>query len=541
MVLRFTYPILLFCIVLLTYAPGDAVKDLEEKYSWIYFHKNVNDQFEETKSPDQPSSKIIKDHNMEQHHGHNHVESAEYAPGDAVKDLEEKYSWIYFHKNVNDQFEETKSPDQPSSKIKKDHNMEQHHGHNHVESAEYAPGDAVKDLEEKYSWIYFHKNVNDQFEETKSPDQPSSKIKKDHNMEQHHGHNHVESAEYAPGDAVKDLEEKSSWIYFHKNVNEQFEETKSPDQPSSKIMKDHNMEQHHGHNHAENAEYAPGDAVKDLEEKYSWIYFHKNVNDQFEETKSPGQPSSKIMKDHNMEQHHGHNHAESAEIGLFTIDELRGFYVGKKLPLFFPIKDHSLYPPFLPKEVADTIPFSSSQAPTILQLFSVSPDFPKGKVVRETLRKCELEAAQGETKICATSLESLLGFLRKAFEPEVDFKFITTSHPTITTPTLQNYTVLEPPREIQSAKKVACHPLPYLYAIYFCHFDASETKAFKLSLVGDSGDKVDAVVVCHMDTSGWSSDHISFRMLGIKQGNSICHVFAEGNMVWIQPSPIAAM
>ncbi|XWS54620.1 hypothetical protein CRYUN_Cryun10bG0104400 [Craigia yunnanensis] len=321
---------------------------------------------------------------------------------------------------------------------------------------------------------------------------------------------------YGGCNAVKDLEEI---VNIQKNVNfvveslennkidEVLLEEKSSSQSSSKIM-------------------------KDFEE-----LFHKNVKDhQFEGTKSPDQPSSKMMKDHDMEHHH--QHIENAEVGLFTIDDLRGFYVGKKLPIFFPIRDHSLYPPFLPKEIADTIPFSSSQASTILQLFSVSPDSPKGKAIRETLRNCEFKA--GETKICATSLESLLGFLRKAFGPEVDFKFISTSHPTITTPILQNYTVLEPPREIQSAKKVACHPNPYLYAVYFCHIDANyQTKAFKLSLVGDSGDKVEALVVCHMDTSAFNSDHIAFRLLGIKKGNSFCHVFREGDIVWIQPSPIA--
>ncbi|XWS54618.1 hypothetical protein CRYUN_Cryun10bG0104200 [Craigia yunnanensis] len=259
--------------------------------------------------------------------------------------------------------------------------------------------------------------------------------------------------------------------------------------------------------------YGRGDTVKNLEEKYSFVY--KNVD---EVVKMSSQLSSKIIK-----------YFENPSTKM------------EEIPVFFPIKDHSLYPPFLPKEVADTIPFSSSQVSTILQLFSVSPDSPKGKAVQDTLKKCEFEAAEGGTKICATTSESLHGFLRKAFGPEVDFKFISTSHPTITTPILQNYTVLEPPREIQSAKKVACHPLPYIYAIYVCHFDATETKAFKLPLVGDSGDKVDAIVVCHMDTSGWSSNHVAFRMLGIKLGISVCHVFPQGNIVWIQPSPIGAM
>ncbi|OMO63442.1 hypothetical protein COLO4_32436 [Corchorus olitorius] len=230
-----------------------------------------------------------------------------------------------------------------------------------------------------------------------------------------------------------------------------------------------------------------------------------------------------------------HKHDERAELGMFTIDEVHNFDVGMKLPVFFPIKDHSLYPPFLPKQISDSIPFSSSQLSNILQLFSLSPDSPKGKAVRDTLKKCELEEAQGETKICATSLESLFGFLRSVFGPEADFKYISTKHPTITTPILQSYRVLEAPREVESAKKVACHPMPYVYAIYFCHFDATETKAFKLKLVGDTtGDMIDAVVVCHMDTSGWSSNHMAFGMLGINPGDPVCHVFSQGNIVWIQ-------
>ncbi|KAL4290238.1 hypothetical protein GQ457_14G001760 [Hibiscus cannabinus] len=273
--------------------------------------------------------------------------------------------------------------------------------------------------------------------------------------------------------------------------------------------------------HRSTTNYLKDDEMKDLEDKYTYLYIHKTITHD--------------LKDENVQLHD-----ESAKLGLFTLDQLRGFSVGKKLPIFFPIKDHSLYPPSLPKEVADTIPFSSSQVSNILHLFSVSPDSPKGKAVQDTLRTCELEAAEGETKVCATSLESLHGFLSNAFGPEVGFKFLSTRHPTITTPILQNYTVLESPREIESAKKVACHPMPYVYAVYFCHFDATETKAFKLQLVGDiSGDKVDAVVLCHMDTSGWSSDHIAFRMLGIKVGDVVCHVFSQGNVVWInQPSAV---
>ncbi|XVF01451.1 hypothetical protein REPUB_Repub04eG0090400 [Reevesia pubescens] len=421
------------------------------------------------------------------HHGRR-CPSLRCGHGISVKDLGEKYFLTYFHNDDG--------------------------------------ANSMKDLEEKYSRPYFHndgaansmKDLKEKYFLTYFHNDGGANSMKDLEEKYSRPYFHNDGA----ADSMKDLEEKYFLTYFHNDGG-------------ANSMKDLEEKYSRPYFHNDGA----ANSMKDLEEKYSCHYFHKDIGDQFEETKSPHQPSSKLMKDHNMEHQH---HVESAEIGLFAIDDLRAFSVGQKLRIFFPIKDHSLYPPFLPKEVADIIPFSSSHASNILQFFSVSPDSPKGKAVQDTLRKCELDAAEGETKICATSFESLHGFLRKAFGPEVDFKFISTSHPTITTPTLQNYTVLEPPREIQSAKKVACHPLPYLYAIYFCHFDATETKTFKLPLVGDSGDKVEALVVCHMDTSGWSSNHVAFRMLGIKHGNSVCHVFAQGNLVYIQqPSPIVAM
>ncbi|PPR90026.1 hypothetical protein GOBAR_AA30658 [Gossypium barbadense] len=202
-------------------------------------------------------------------------------------------------------------------------------------------------------------------------------------------------------------------------------------------------------------------------------------------------------------------------VGLFTMDELLNFHVGQKLPIFFPIRNLSLYPPFfLPPKYQNIIPFIKPAA--MFNLFKVPPSSPKGKAFLGTLYSCD--SINGETtKICATSLDSMLGFVKKAFGPDVDFKFITTTHPTLTTPVFQNYTVLGPPVEIVSVKKVPCHP------------------AFRLRLVGDgSEDEVEAVVVCHLDSKNLSSDHLVFRMLGVEKGSSYCHVFRQGDIVWIQ-------
>ncbi|XP_039066885.1 BURP domain-containing protein BNM2A-like [Hibiscus syriacus] len=453
-------------------------KGFGRKFATAYFHKTSNSE----------------------NHGRDEEE---------MMSLEDKYATAYFHKST----------------AAKNHGKEE----------------KVKSLEDKYATAYFHKNS------------AAKNLDRDNKM-------------------MKSLEDKYATAYFHKTSN-------SENVDRDEVMKRLNNKYAAAYFHKTSASKHPenNDQVKSLTQKYATAYFHK---------------SSKMVNDHNME-HQYHGHDQSAEIGLFTLDELRAFTVGKKLPIFFPIKNHSLYPPFLPKSLVETIPFSSSQVSDILQFFSVPPDSPKGKAVQDTLQKCGLEAAQGETKICATSLESLHGFLSNAFGPKVDFMFISTRHPTMTTPIFQNYTVLETPREIESPNKasleslhgflsnafgpkvdfmfistrhptmttpifqnytvletpreiespnkVACHPIPYLYAVYFCHFDATETRVFKLKLAGEiTGDEVEAVVVCHMDTSGWSSDHDAFRMLGVKRGDAVCHVFSQGNLVWInQPLTIS--
>ncbi|KAK9287052.1 hypothetical protein L1049_015461 [Liquidambar formosana] len=114
----------------------------------------------------------------------------------------------------------------------------------------------------------------------------------------------------------------------------------------------------------------------------------------------------------------------------------------------------------------------------------------------------------------------MLDLIRGIFSLETHFEVLTTTH-LRKSPTLQyNYTILEVPKEVFAPKIVACHPMPYPYAVSYCHSQESGNKVFKTSLGGENGDEVEAFAVCHMDTSGWNPDHISFRLLGVKPGSS---------------------
>lgn len=251
---------------------------------------------------------------------------------------------------------------------------------------------------------------------------------------------------------------------------------------------------------------------------------------------------------HNFHQHmHDHtSSSSSSHMGhmdlswniFFHIDDLK---VGKKIPLYFPTKNSSITPHMISKQEAKLIPFSSTQLPKILEFFSFHQDSPQAKAIKNTLVHCELPPLIGETKFCATSLESMLDNLGQIFGLSNNFKVLTTTQLKKLVPNLQNYTILEDPKEIFGTKIVGCHPVPYPYAVYYCHGQVNDNRLFMISLEGEKdGQRVEAVAMCHMDTSQWDPHHASFRVLGIEPGVApVCHVFPQDNLVWVS-SPASA-
>lgn len=235
-----------------------------------------------------------------------------------------------------------------------------------------------------------------------------------------------------------------------------------------------------------------------------------------------------------MARKHIHTRMDMSMRIFFTITDLK---VGKRIPVYFSKRDPATSPHLLPREEVESIPFSSAQLPYLLQFFGFSQGSPQAIAMENTLRHCETEPIEGETKSCVTSLESMLDFSQKIFGLKASFEVISTKLGEKTTSLLQNYTILKLPKPISAPKMVACHTLPYPYAVFYCHFQEGENKVFEVSLGGENGDRVEAVAVCHMDTSQWNQDHVSFRLLGVQPGASpVCHFFPADNLIWV-PSP----
>ncbi|XP_055801226.1 BURP domain-containing protein BNM2A-like [Solanum dulcamara] len=204
---------------------------------------------------------------------------------------------------------------------------------------------------------------------------------------------------------------------------------------------------------------------------------------------------------------------------FFLMDDLK---IGKIISLSFETRRNLTS---FPIKEADSFPFSQD------------------KSMENTLRICEDSPIKGEAKYCATSAEAMLDFVQGIIGEKNKMEALTTITSHDFSPLLHRYIILDAPQRITAPKMVACHMMPCPYAVFYCHHTINnKIKVFKVSLGNINGDRlVEAIVVCHLDTSEWNPSHESFQTLGVLPGTSpICHFFTSGNdLVWI-PKSIAS-
>uniref|UniRef100_A0A7N0TCQ5 BURP domain-containing protein n=1 Tax=Kalanchoe fedtschenkoi TaxID=63787 RepID=A0A7N0TCQ5_KALFE len=82
---------------------------------------------------------------------------------------------------------------------------------------------------------------------------------------------------------------------------------------------------------------------------------------------------------------------------------------GKQMEMDFTRPENIGYV-FIPRQVADSIQFSSDQLSVILGQLSIDPESPKAQLMKDTLKYCDFPAGEGEVKTCATSLEAMIDF-----------------------------------------------------------------------------------------------------------------------------------
>ncbi|XP_050218991.1 BURP domain protein RD22-like isoform X2 [Mercurialis annua] len=183
---------------------------------------------------------------------------------------------------------------------------------------------------------------------------------------------------------------------------------------------------------------------------------------------------------------------------------------------------------FLPRKIAQSIPFSTKEYSKILKYSSVKPASEEAQMIKHTIQQCEAPKIEGEIKYCATSLESLVDFVVSKFGNKV----LTLANEVEEENKKQNYTISQGVKKMGDYQ-IVCHKQIFKYAVFYCHV-IEATKVYMVPLVGDDGSKVKAAVICHTDTSAWNPEHIAFQVLKVKPGGPpICHYLNSDTIVFI--------
>ncbi|XP_078169968.1 BURP domain-containing protein 3-like [Carex rostrata] len=187
---------------------------------------------------------------------------------------------------------------------------------------------------------------------------------------------------------------------------------------------------------------------------------------------------------------------------------------------------------FLARSEAESILFSSKKLPEIISQFSVQPGSDEEEAMKETLRECEDPVLKGEKKMCATSLESMVDFAVANLGTRNVEAVSTTVHSKDETPKQEYTIVASGVKNLAQDELVACHQQTYAYAVFYCHLTKS-TKGYTVKMTGKHGTVVDAVAVCHANTSAWNPNHVAFKLLNVKPGTvPVCHFLPQDHVVF---------
>ncbi|KAL0311997.1 UNVERIFIED_CONTAM: BURP domain-containing protein 3 [Sesamum radiatum] len=173
---------------------------------------------------------------------------------------------------------------------------------------------------------------------------------------------------------------------------------------------------------------------------------------------------------------------DNPNVALFFLE--KDLHAGKRMNLRFSKSTNEAT--FLPRQVADSLPFSSNKLPEILDKFSVNPS--------KDVEAISTNAETGQKK---------------------------------------EYRIVGVNRMPSTKAAVVCHRQEYAYAVFYCH-ETDTTVAYKVAMVAADGSKAEAVAVCHQDTAAWNPKHLAFQVLKVKPGTvPVCHFLPEDHIVWV--------
>jgi hypothetical protein len=195
---------------------------------------------------------------------------------------------------------------------------------------------------------------------------------------------------------------------------------------------------------------------------------------------------------------------------------------------------------FLPGAVADTLPaLKASNLPKLLQAFNIREGTEMASSMETTISYCEGIAnltPEAKPASCPTSEKAMAKFVSSLLGQNVELltnTVISAKASAVSGPvTVVDYHTRS--ADIEDTP-VVCHSLSFPSQVYYCH-KSRKIRVLQATLEAAEGGRINAVAICHLDTSWWSSKHPAFAALNVQPGTEVCHWTDESILVWVRNS-----
>lgn len=185
---------------------------------------------------------------------------------------------------------------------------------------------------------------------------------------------------------------------------------------------------------------------------------------------------------------------------------------------------------FLPSKIATSIPLSESE---LQRIFPTALSIPSTKAsVDMSLHHCDAPTVKGEKRCCLKTLEDMIEFSRESLGRKHLVALTSENTKGVGNQVVMVKNVIKP---YKTEKVVACHELFFPFATYYCHMLPS-TQVYAVDVVNPKtrGTMNKIFVICHMDTSSWTPNHVAFKLLKTSPGKGeVCHWIGEMDLLWV--------
>lgn len=207
--------------------------------------------------------------------------------------------------------------------------------------------------------------------------------------------------------------------------------------------------------------------------------------------------------------------------------------VGKEMHLSENLHDPIPARAFLPAVVADALPpLTTTNLPKLRQTFNVEDKTSMSTMMGTAAFLCESAALPGEDKACPVTLAAMAQFV---------FSHLGAGVQALSTSGAPATVHRSAPVTIESVTKrslaegdhiIICHTVMFPSALYYCHH-VTGTKVVQAALRAEDKSVINAVGICHLDTTLWASEHPAFKALNIPRGAEACHWTVQNDVVWV--------